>query len=161
MAEAIGLGASVVAFIGLAGQVAQGCKFVRDVLGDIKDASNDIRALRTEIQLFELAVDHFQASLAEVEAAGIPVPASYSVGIKLALEYSEEATASLLGLVAKKSGGETIKSRVKFAFKKDKCSKHLGRLGRAKGYISTAQASILLFAPNLQYNPDTPLIKLG
>jgi len=148
MAEAIGLGASVVAFIGLAGQVAQGCKFVRDILGDVKDASNDIRALRTEIQLFELTLNHFQASLADIEAAGIPVPASYGVGIELALEYSEEAMASLLGLIAQKAGGETITTRIKFAFKKDKCSKHLGRLERAKGYVSTAQASILLSVLN-------------
>jgi hypothetical protein len=88
------------------------------------------------------------------------VPASYGVGIELALKYSEEAMASLLGLIAKKAGGESIKSRIKFAFRKDKCSKHLGRLGRAKGYISTAQASILLFAPNLQHDSNTPLTKL-
>lgn len=145
MAEAIGLGASVVAFIGLAGHVAQGCQVARSLLDDIKAASDDVRGIRTEIQLFELTVDHLKATLAGVQDAGIPFPASSQAAVELALEYGEEAVAKLLGILAKWKDSESLRSRIKFAFGKERCAKQIARIGRANGYISTAQASIVLF----------------
>ncbi|KAF7902624.1 hypothetical protein EAF00_002527 [Botryotinia globosa] len=49
MAEAIGLGASVIAFIGLAGQLVQGCEYVRRTIDAIKEADGDVRELRSEL----------------------------------------------------------------------------------------------------------------
>lgn len=63
MAEAIALGASIVAFIGLAGQLAQGCSYVRTIIDDIIDASDDLRALQREIRLFEATIETFQKAL--------------------------------------------------------------------------------------------------
>ncbi len=144
MAEAIGLGASVVAFIGLAGQIAQGCQFARTVLDDVKDAPEDLRCLRTEIRLFEVTVDGFKNLLADIIDLGIP--AGQTATVQLALDYSEEAVAGLLKLINKDKHRGSRWGQIRFAFVKDKCAKHVARLERAKGYLSAAQAGILLWA---------------
>jgi hypothetical protein len=42
-AEAVGLGASVLTFAGLAGTVLQGCVSLRSILDDVKDARRHAR----------------------------------------------------------------------------------------------------------------------
>jgi hypothetical protein len=131
MAEAIGLGASVVAFIGLAGQVIQGCQYTHTILDDVKNAPDDIRSLHTEINLLDRTLETFNHEVIGAET-------------KLALDYCEEAMAGLLKLILKIRKTGNSWSQIKFAFSKDKISKHISRVERAKGYISTAIASILL-----------------
>ncbi|PMD56106.1 uncharacterized protein K444DRAFT_536538 [Hyaloscypha bicolor E] len=127
--EAIAAGSAVVAFISLAGQITQGCLYIRTLLVDASEAAEDIRHLGTE-------------SLVDLDDAGIPEGQTNSV--QLALDYSDEAVTGLVKLIAKnkKLGGRW--GQVKFAFAKEKCAKYISRLERAKGYISTAQAGILL-----------------
>jgi hypothetical protein len=144
MAEAIGVGASVIAFVGLVGQLAQGCQNARAILDDIKDASGDLRSLHTEVKIFQLTLETFGNILEEVADSGIVVEAEgQALATQLALQYSEEAVAQLLALLLKKNSGN-IWGKIRFAIGKDKCAKHVGRIERAKGYILTAQASILL-----------------
>ncbi|EHK96419.1 hypothetical protein M7I_7868 [Glarea lozoyensis 74030] len=129
MAEAIGVGASVVAFIGLAGQVAQGCQYIRTLLDDIKDASEDVQS----------------NTLQELADSGVAVEAdAHALATRLALSYSEEALELLQGLLAKTKDTGRIWSKVRFASGKSKYAKHVSRIERAKGYIEAAHAGILL-----------------
>jgi hypothetical protein len=142
MAEAIGLGASVVAFIGLAGQVIQGCQYTHTILDDVKNAPDDIRSLHTEINLLDRTLETFKNLLTQLSNTGNHEVIGAET--KLALDYCEEAMAGLLKLILKIRKTGNSWSQIKFAFSKDKISKHISRVERAKGYISTAIASILL-----------------
>lgn len=45
MAEAaVGLAASVAGLVGLTGQALQGCLFVKNFLGDVKNATEDVKS---------------------------------------------------------------------------------------------------------------------
>ena len=67
MAELFGLGASAIAFIGLAGQVLQGCQYVHDFIDNIRDAPDDLRHYHTEISSFRSAVLGFQEVLQAIK----------------------------------------------------------------------------------------------
>jgi hypothetical protein len=145
MAEAIGLGGSVVAFIGLAGQVAQGCQYIGTLLDDIKDASEDLRSLRTEVKIFQLTLEIFRNTLQELADSGVAVEADgQALATKLALCYSEEALELLQGLLARRKDTGRMWGKIRFASAKSKCAKHVSRIERAKGYIEAAHAGILL-----------------
>lgn len=142
MVEAIGLGASVVAFIGLAGQIAQGCSFVRTVIEDIRDAPDDLRALEREIRLFEVTIETFQKALSGLEDSGIP--GHQEPAVQMALDCGEETMGGLLEFVLKKKKKVGRWGQIRFAFDKAKCAKYVGQVERAKGYLTSAQAGILL-----------------
>lgn len=63
--------------------------------------------------------------------------------MQMALDYGEEIMESLLEFFLKKKKGGRW-GQIRFAFDKAKCAKYVGRAERAKGYLSTAQAGILL-----------------
>jgi hypothetical protein len=67
MAELFGLGASAIAFIGLAGQILQGCQYVRDLIDNIQDAPDNLRHYHTEIASFRSAVLGFQEVLQAIK----------------------------------------------------------------------------------------------
>lgn len=50
MAELLGLGASVLAFVGLAGQMVQGASFLATFFGDMKDAPEDVQMLAVQLK---------------------------------------------------------------------------------------------------------------
>lgn len=51
--EVIGATASVTGVIGFVGQIAGGCKTVKEIFGDVKDASQHVLQLRKEISFIE------------------------------------------------------------------------------------------------------------
>lgn len=53
--EVIGVAASVTGVIGFIDQIAQGCKTVKDFLGDVKHAEKHIERLQNEISFIEEA----------------------------------------------------------------------------------------------------------
>jgi hypothetical protein len=53
MAEAIGLAASIIAIVGLSGQVIQGCQNIKAWVGDFNSAPKDIQDLMRELILIE------------------------------------------------------------------------------------------------------------
>jgi hypothetical protein len=142
MADPIGLGASVIAFIGLTGQVLQGCRFIQTILNDIDDAADDLRNLRTEVNLFELTVDGFKRALVDIADSGISQ--DQTAAVQIALDYAEEAVSDLLKFIAKHKKLGSKWSKIRLAFTKDKCAKYASRMGRAKSYISAVQAGVLL-----------------
>jgi predicted RNase H-like nuclease (RuvC/YqgF family) len=48
--------AAVVSFVGLAGPVAQGLKFLYDFTADMKDCPKDIREMKTDLELVEALI---------------------------------------------------------------------------------------------------------
>ncbi|KAG0650784.1 hypothetical protein D0Z07_2212 [Hyphodiscus hymeniophilus] len=151
MAEAIGLGASVIAFVGIAGQAVQGCQYIRDVLNDIQDAPDDLRSLCSEIKLFELNLQGLQHVLQHFADSGVPIEAGgHGLATRLALEYSKETVAKLFEFVTKLSQARGRWRRFRFALGKTSCGKNVARMERAKSYLAVAQANILLSVEHQQ-----------
>jgi hypothetical protein len=142
-AEAVGIGASVVAFIGITGQIAQGCQYIRTVLSDIHNAPSDLMALCAGVALFESNLLQFQKILQELDEVGIPV--IHLSAIQDALDFSEKAVAGLIMSIAGNKDIGTRWGRIQFAFAKGKCAKYLDRVEKAKGFVSVAQAGLLLW----------------
>ena len=63
MAEALGIAGSVAGLVGISGQILQGCQYVRTLIDDVRDASDDLQVLKTEIDLFERTMISFNKSL--------------------------------------------------------------------------------------------------
>ncbi|KAH8794135.1 hypothetical protein BGZ57DRAFT_749677 [Hyaloscypha finlandica] len=142
MAEAIGLGASVIAFIGLTGQVLQGCRYIQTILNDIDDVADDFRNLKTEVNLFELTIEGFKRALVDIADSGISQ--DQTAAVQIALDYADEAVSDVLKFIAKHKKLGSKWSNIRLAFTKDKCAKYSSRMGRAKSYISAVQAGVLL-----------------
>ncbi|CAG8971653.1 hypothetical protein HYALB_00003121 [Hymenoscyphus albidus] len=142
MAEAISLGASIIAFIGLAGQIAQGCSYVRTLIDDIDDAPDDMRGLQREIRLYEGTNETFREALSNLEESGIPTQQSSYV--QLALKFGNETLSNLTEFIERKTKSGRRLGQVRFAFGKGKCAKHAEQIERAKEFLSMAQAGIIL-----------------
>lgn len=142
MAEVAGIVGSALSIVGLAGQILQGCENVRIFLDSIKDASNDIRLLRTEIKMFLSFLEIYKFTLGQVDWSE---DEEWWELARLALDYSDEAVTKLQSLVIKldnrKCGGW---SDARFLMKKTKIEKHLGRIEKAKGYILASRTSLSL-----------------
>lgn len=140
--EAFSLGASVVAFIALAGQLAQGCRFAARSFDDYQHAPVDLHALRRQTKLFEVTLDSFQDALRRADEMGIA--GTYSVLIAQALEYSKETVTDLLTSLNRIQCSKGAWSRTRFVFAKDGYSKLSGRVQYAKGLLAIAQGEMIL-----------------
>jgi hypothetical protein len=139
-AEAIAFGASVVGFIGLAGQILQGCLFVQDFLEALEDAPADIEALQSEVLIFQTSLDKFQSTLNVVDDDAI------GEDVRLALEYSKKAINDLRKVVSKladrRHGCITNFSMV---VRKVRISRHVKTLERAWMLLLCAQMNMSLW----------------
>jgi D-mannonate dehydratase len=139
-AEAIAFGASVVGFIGLAGQILQGCLFVQDFLEALEDAPADIEALQSELVIFQTSIDKFQATLNVVDDDAI------GEDVRLALEYSNKAINDLRKVVSKladrRHGCITNFSMV---VRKVRISRHVKTLERAWMLLLCAQMNMSMW----------------
>jgi hypothetical protein len=63
---ALGVGASVVSFIGFAGQILQGCHYISNLFDDIKDAPETLSYLGAEVKAFRIVLHGFQQALQSV-----------------------------------------------------------------------------------------------
>jgi len=144
MAEPLSLGASVLAFIGLAGQVLQGCDYICDFVNSVQEASGDITNLQVELRSFKVAVLGFQTLLRQFEPSWSLDVAAEQIG--MALNASSLAISELKALIEKYEGdGHRDWWRgVKIARKRAKFVKCVDRLGRAKTDIAMAQSSAIL-----------------
>jgi hypothetical protein len=122
--------------------VLQSCRYIQTILGDIDDASDDFRNLKTEVTLFELRVEGLERILCDLTISGIPD--GQTAAVKVALNSAEEAISDLLNFIVKHEKSESKWGKIRFAFAKDKCAKHSSRMGKAKGYISAVQADLTL-----------------
>ncbi|EPE32476.1 hypothetical protein GLAREA_07609 [Glarea lozoyensis ATCC 20868] len=141
-AEALGIGASVVTFVGVAGHIVQGCQYVPSILNDIDDAPDDILDMNASITLFESILLQLQAVLQQLDSSGVPV--DHLSTVEVALKYGDDAVAALQKAAARIKNPNTRWCRIRVAFKNGKYAKYWDRLEKAKGFISVAQGGRLL-----------------
>jgi hypothetical protein len=141
MAEAIGVGASIISFVALAGQVLHGCLFVSEFLENVHDAPDDMRHLTAELNTFRCAVLGFQGVLQQFDPSMDIQPAVEH--IKVALHSSTSVIDELKSFVEKHQR-KNIWKDLRLATRKAKLSKYFDRMGRAKVDMGLAQASASL-----------------
>jgi hypothetical protein len=136
-AEAIALGASVIGFVGFAGQILQGFLFVQNFLEAVEDAPADIEVLRSELLIFQTSLDTFQHTLNDVGDDAI------SEDVRLALEYSNKIINELRKVVSKLGDGRHgCMTNFSMAVRKVRISKHVKTLERARTLLLCAQMNM-------------------
>ena len=168
--EGLGIAASVGCFFGLAGQIAQGVKFLHSFFGDIKDAPADIASLVAELATLRLllnAISTPQNIMALSAASGIcsedsTVPTSsqdFSIPVseklmteevRPALDHCELWVNKLQQLVllyepnAKLSKRKRVWAQIDIALRKKKFQKYIEGLERAKSMLQQAQIGMIV-----------------
>jgi hypothetical protein len=145
MAEAaLGLGASAVAFMGLTGQVLQGCHYICKFIDNVRDAQDDLHHYSTEITTFKSTVLGFQEVLRAIEPSAM-IESSIQQAL-LALQSGSVAIEELKTPLRryKHDGQRDWWKDIKVAQKRSQFAKCVGRLGEAKVNILLAQSRVNL-----------------
>lgn len=136
-AEAIGLGASVVSFVGFTGQILQGCLFIRNFLDDMEDAPAYIQTLRSELLNFQTSIQAFQSALGSENIIGEDA--------RQVLEFSNKSIAELQELLAtldKKRNGTLL--NFSSVIRKNRIMKHVENLKSARLQLLSAQSNMIM-----------------
>ncbi|KAI9643848.1 hypothetical protein NHQ30_007199 [Ciborinia camelliae] len=139
---AVGLGASVISFIGLTGQILQGCQFVCDYLDDIKGAPKELQYILDHLKIFEGEIRNFKYNL---ERAGKSIDIlPLEEAIERSLKLSESVIEDLRDLVNKykHDGKKDWWKGFKFAKKKKVFSNYVHRLDSARIGVIGAQLNL-------------------
>ncbi|TGO51154.1 hypothetical protein BCON_0167g00060 [Botryotinia convoluta] len=141
---AVSLGASVISFIGLRGQILQGCQFICDCFDDINGAPKEILYILEQLKGFEKGLRNFQYTLEKVKQCTDITESEDE--IKLALELSELTIKDLQEFVNryKRNGRNDWWKGFKFAKKKNVFTKYASRLHQAKINIIGIQSRLNL-----------------
>lgn len=127
--EGLAAAGGVVAVVSLAGQVVQGCGYLRRVFGDANSAPKELGDLTVELAIIE---DIVHVTPDDEEH-------------KDALDFCNEAVGKLRKIVDKYGAldraGRNRKwcMRLSMALNVEKIGKHLNRLREAKGYLEHLQ----------------------
>ena len=133
MAEALGVAGSVVSFIGLAGQVAQGVNYLYNFFDSVQDAPSDVRSLAGELKILS-------DILVDVHGDG-----DHTATLGAALQRCKEVVGDLESLVQKskltseQSKTRKVWSQMSTAFRNEKFRKHIEKLERAKSTLLHAK----------------------
>ncbi|KAB8290281.1 hypothetical protein EYC80_011146 [Monilinia laxa] len=124
---AVSLGASVIGFIRLTGQVLQGCQFVCDCVDDIKGAPKELHNFIDQVKNFESGIRSFQYSL-EKAAKSMDI-SLLEEETKLSLKLGQTTIRDLRDLVndRKHNGKRNWWEGFKFAKKKNVFTKYVNR----------------------------------
>jgi hypothetical protein len=139
MAEALGIAGSVVSFVGLAGQVAQGVNYLYNFFNSMQDAPNDIKSLAAELKILGTILDEVNRDVVDSAALGAALGA--------ALQLCKDIVAELEGLVqksnltSKQSKVKRLWSQMSTAFRNEEFRKYIERLERAKTSLLHAKMS--------------------
>jgi hypothetical protein len=126
MAEALGIAGSVVSFVGLVGQVAQGVNYLYSFFNSMQDAPSDIKSLAAELKLLGTILDEVNRDVAD------------SAALRAALQLCKDIITELEGLVqksnltSKQSRVKRLWSQMSTAFRNEEFRKYIERLERAK-----------------------------
>lgn len=136
------IAASVVAFVGIAGQLLQGVSTVYNFLSDVQDAPDEIQQLNAELNLLKTILE---SMITYPEAICGSKEAFDSVGV--AMEMVQNQVTKLKELVVKyniKSIGrrKLLWSNVNVAFRKKKFAKYILNLDRARKLLEMAQSLV-------------------
>ncbi|KAF7887494.1 hypothetical protein EAF00_009788 [Botryotinia globosa] len=141
---AVSLGASVISFIGLTGQILQGCQYICDCFDDINGAPKEILKIFEQLKCFEKGLRNFQYTLEKVKQS-TDISESEDE-IKLALELSGLTVKELQEFVNKykRNGSNDWWKSFRFAKKKNIFTKYASRLYQAKVDIIGIQSRLNL-----------------
>jgi hypothetical protein len=145
MAEVLGIAASAAGIIGLTGQIAQGCFFIKNFLSDVKSAPEDVQRLKRELELI--------GALAKTTKK--VVRQSAQLGIELeddlpAIQQCLEVVQSLRSTLQKQAnlfegdGKGKWWERMKVAARKKMLDMEVGRLERTKTGLQVLQINVSL-----------------
>lgn len=167
--DGLGLAVSVGGLIGLAGQIAQGVRFLHTFFSDIKDAPADIEALVAELTTLRLLLNkinplqgienlsttsaiYFQKSTIPTSSQVSPTPMSQQLlteEVQPALDHCKLWVNKLEELVllyepsAKISKGKRLWAQINIALRNKKFKKYVEGLERAKSMLQQAQIGII------------------
>lgn len=151
MAEALGAAGSIAGLVGLAGQIAQGVLFLHGFFSDIKDAPEEIRDLRAELDQYRRLYERLEKlsqlskpchvadnAFDDVQAALVPCKAWTDKLVRTISKYSLEDG----------SGGRSRRlwSQISVAIRKQRYREYLAALERAKSTLIAAQTSLNTYA---------------
>jgi hypothetical protein len=126
MAEALGIAGSVVSFVGLAGQVAQGVNYLYNFFNSIQDAPKDIKSLAAELKIVGTILDEVNRDVVD------------SACLRAGFQHCKDIIADLDGLVqksnlaSKQSKAKRLWSQMSTAFRNEEFRKYIEKLERAK-----------------------------
>jgi membrane-associated HD superfamily phosphohydrolase len=146
MAEGLGLAASVIAVIGLAGQVVQGCQYIKGWVGDFRSAPKDVQDLMREL-------DTIQQSARILEQLEKKFDANIQAQLDPALQLCFDAVEEIRKKI--EDADSTFKEpisrrrakgwhRLKVVFGKQDLQTAVDKLSRAKATLGVAQSNVLL-----------------
>ncbi|KAL9113026.1 MAG: hypothetical protein Q9187_007683, partial [Circinaria calcarea] len=136
------IAASVVAFVGIAGQLLQGVSIVYTFLSDVQDAPEEIQQLNAELNLLKMVLEDMITY-----PQGICGSKEAFDNVGLAMEMVEGQVKKLKELVEKyniKGVGrrKLVWSNINVAFRKKKFAKYVLNLDRARKLLAMAQSSV-------------------
>ena len=142
--EALAGASSVVAIVGLAGQVVQGCSSLSIIFSDMKGAPQDLRLLVCELEV----IQQIGGALRDENFRHTTTPTGWDP--TPALEFCMEAIAKVQKFVAAyeapNGAGDHMKwrKRVLIGMSREKIRKHPARLERAKTHLAASNSTRLL-----------------
>jgi predicted small secreted protein len=138
--EGVAAASSVIAVVGLAAQVVQGCNYLRGIFDDAKNAPQELHFLNVELRIIENIVSKIDGGETNEE-------------YQHALDFCLEALMKLKSVVEKYSAGDLTSGRrrqwgprLAMALNKDKLEKHMTRLREAKGHLEGIRTTCVVFA---------------
>lgn len=147
MAEAIGFAASIIAVVGLAGQVIQGCQNIEAWVGDFNNAPKDIQNLIREIHSIEESakITH----MLRMKIAPQEVDLQLAPALQQCLNAVQELRKHIGDAdIVFQENGHSRKSRgwqrLKVMLGKPAIQASVDRLSRAKAQLVVVQSNVLL-----------------
>jgi hypothetical protein len=128
--------ASIAGFVGLAGQVLQGLRFLCDFFDDLNDLPEDVQSLSTELRILRKVVEEIETRDANKYSA-----------LEDALKYCKKCTEKLEAIVksydtsATKTRTERLWKDMSVAFRSKKLGKYVERLKRARDLLRDASSA--------------------
>jgi len=147
MAEAIGFAASIIAVVGLAGQVIQGCQHIKTWIGDFNSAPKDVQNLMRELNSIEESakITH----MLRMKIVHQEIDLQLGPALQQCLDAVQELRKCIgdADVVFQKTG-HSRKSRGRQCFKvmlgKQVIQASVDRLSRAKTQLVVVQSNVLM-----------------
>ncbi len=148
MAEAIGVAASIIAVVGLAGQVIQGCQNIKAWVGNYNSAPKDVQDLIQELNSIEESrkvTDMIRATIdrQEIDIQLAPALQQCLDVVRVLRRYIVDADMVFRESAhSKRSRGW---HRLKIMLGKEVITGFVGKLSRAKVQLVLVQSNVLLY----------------
>jgi hypothetical protein len=147
MAEAIGFAASIIAVVGLAGQVIQGCQNIKALVGDFNSAPKDVQDLIRELNSIEESAKI--TDILRTKTIHREVDLQLEAALKQGLDAVQELRQHIVDAdIVFQERGHSRKSRswqrLKVMFGKQAIQASVDRLSRAKTQLVIVQSNVLL-----------------